>query len=441
MMRGYEGSVMRTDNLKNQKDKVSIIIPVYNGERYLKEAIDSALAQTYSNLEVIVINDGSVDRTEDIALSYGNKIRYFSKKNGGVASALNLGISVMQGEYFSWLSHDDIYLEDKIEKQMEILNNADNPNTIIWGNWLQKNMCTGQTNQIPPLYRFTIDQIQAETFPVLFGLINGCTLLIHKSHFKRVGVFDEKLTTAQDYDFWFRLMRGQKTIYVQEYTVVQRLHEQQGSNTIPEFTRNCEENHMKMSKALTDNEIECLFGGKYKFYYDMLFLSERNQWKECIKYYYSLLVNEKQEGRLINFFQKERRRLVLYCAGKNGMQLKYDLYMKGIDIDCFCDKKEEYHNKMLNGVICIPPQLLKKNDYIIVTKDYPEDIVFELKKQNFQNVIAYSRIAKELFMAVPIKKRVIQYYGESNIFIMGTKGISKDTENEKTKEKYDTIYC
>ena len=140
-MRGYEGSVMRTDNLKNQKDKVSIIIPVYNGERYLKEAIDSALAQTYSNLEVIVINDGSVDRTEDIALSYGNKIRYFSKKNGGVASALNLGISVMQGEYFSWLSHDDIYLEDKIEKQMEILNNADNPNTIIWGTWLQKNMC------------------------------------------------------------------------------------------------------------------------------------------------------------------------------------------------------------------------------------------------------------------------------------------------------------
>lgn len=414
-MMGYSGSVMRTDSLKNEKDKVSIIIPVYNGEKYLKEAIDSALAQTYSNLEVIVINDGSVDRTEEIALSYGDKIRYFSKENGGVASALNLGIMEMKGEYFSWLSHDDIYIENKIEKQMEILKNEDNPNTIIWGNWLQKNMCTNQTNQIPPLYRFTIDQIQTEIFPVLFGLINGCTLLIHKSHFKRVGLFDEKLTTAQDYDFWFRLMRGQKTVYLHEYTVVQRIHEQQGSNTIPEFTRNCEENHMKMSSALNDNEIERLFGGKYKFYYDMLFLSERNQWKECIKYYYSLFVNEKQKGQLINIQKEENSRLVLYCAGKNGLQLKYDLYMKGIDIDCFCDRKEEYHNKMINGVICISPQLLKKNDYIIVTKDYPEDIVSELKKQSFQNVIAYSELARKLFMAVPIKKRVIQYYEESNI--------------------------
>jgi glycosyltransferase involved in cell wall biosynthesis len=74
--------------------KVSIIIPVYNGSNFLKEAIDSAIAQTYKNIEIIVINDGSSDNgaTEKIAKSYGDKIRYFKKENGGVATALNLGI-------------------------------------------------------------------------------------------------------------------------------------------------------------------------------------------------------------------------------------------------------------------------------------------------------------------------------------------------------------
>ncbi len=91
--------------------KVSIVIPVYNGSDFLREAIDSALAQTYRNIEIVVVNDGSQDdgKTEHVALSYGNKIRYFSKPNGGVASALNRAIREMTGEYFSWLSHDDLY--------------------------------------------------------------------------------------------------------------------------------------------------------------------------------------------------------------------------------------------------------------------------------------------------------------------------------------------
>ena len=90
--------------------KVSIVIPVYNGSNFLAEAIDSALSQTYHNTEIIVVNDGSTDEgaTENIALSYGNKINYYLKKNGGVASALNFGIEKMSGEYFSWLLAETI---------------------------------------------------------------------------------------------------------------------------------------------------------------------------------------------------------------------------------------------------------------------------------------------------------------------------------------------
>ena len=107
--------------MKKSNPKVSIIIPVYNGSNYLKDAIDSALAQTYKNLEILVINDGSNDdgKTREIALSYKDKIRYFEKENGGASSAINLGIKEMKGEYFSWLSHDDMYYPNKVERQVE----------------------------------------------------------------------------------------------------------------------------------------------------------------------------------------------------------------------------------------------------------------------------------------------------------------------------------
>ena len=105
---------------KEFKPKVSIIIPVYNGENFLEQAINSALHQTYDNIEVIVINDGSNDKgkTEAIAKKYNDKIKYFYKENGGVASALNMALEKMSGDYFSWLSHDDLYYDDKIEKQI-----------------------------------------------------------------------------------------------------------------------------------------------------------------------------------------------------------------------------------------------------------------------------------------------------------------------------------
>lgn len=98
----------------------------------MREAIDSALNQTYKNIEVIVVNDSSKDNTEEIAQSYGDKIRYFSKENGGVATALNLAIKEAKGEYISWLSHDDVYYYYKIQKQIELLAKLEDKNTILF---------------------------------------------------------------------------------------------------------------------------------------------------------------------------------------------------------------------------------------------------------------------------------------------------------------------
>jgi glycosyltransferase involved in cell wall biosynthesis len=96
--------------------KVSIIIPVYNWSNYLSEAIESALAQTYKNIEILVINDWSNDNwaSEKIALSFGDKINYIYKENGWVATALNLWIEKASWEYISWLSRDNLYYSNKI---------------------------------------------------------------------------------------------------------------------------------------------------------------------------------------------------------------------------------------------------------------------------------------------------------------------------------------
>jgi glycosyltransferase involved in cell wall biosynthesis len=96
--------------------------PVYNGANYVGEAIESALAQTYRHVEVIVVNGGSTDHgaARAVAEGFGSAIRYIEQENGGVATALNTGIQAMRGELFSCLSHDDLYKPDKVARQADV---------------------------------------------------------------------------------------------------------------------------------------------------------------------------------------------------------------------------------------------------------------------------------------------------------------------------------
>ncbi len=209
--------------------KVSIIIPVYNGSNYLSEAIDSALAQTYANIEVIVINDGSNDhgKTRQIALSYGDKIRSFEKENGGVASALNFGVSVMTGEYFSWLSHDDLYFENKIEAQMNWYMNNDD--VILYSDFelVDENGTYLQTIDLSES-----SYLDFRVWITLKSSLNGCTLMIPRKCFGQCGLFDENLKTTQDYDLWFRMAEIFRFERVPVVTVKSRQHDQQGSKAM-----------------------------------------------------------------------------------------------------------------------------------------------------------------------------------------------------------------
>ncbi len=213
----------------NSSPKVSIVIPVYNGSNYLREAIDSALAQTYKNIEVIVINDGSSDegKTEAIAKSYGNEIKYYCKKNGGVASALNLGIKKMVGAYFSWLSHDDVYYPNKIERQIKYLSDENKYNFITYCDChiIDENSNIIRATTINKKYLKNI------YLTILSTSIGGCSLLIPKLCFETVGYFNEKLKYTQDNEMWLRIAKaGFDFKYGQEILLKTRIHSKQESN-------------------------------------------------------------------------------------------------------------------------------------------------------------------------------------------------------------------
>lgn len=268
--------------------KVSIVIPVYNGANYMREAIDSALNQTYGNIEVIVVNDGSRDdgATDEIARAYGEQIRYFEKPNGGVATALNFGIEKMTGEYFSWLSHDDMYTPYKIEKEIRCLREQEDSTTIIAEGFQiidESGKYLYRTN-ISDLY--TEAQLKDPVFLLLHGGIHGCGLLIHKSHFQRVGLFDPSLPTTQDYDLWFRMFRGQKICYMEEVNVLSRSHDEQGSKKqLSAHLDECDKLWIGMMDALSKKEKEDMSGSEYEFYRELWdFLQTKTIYKGAAQY-------------------------------------------------------------------------------------------------------------------------------------------------------------
>ncbi|MBP8708414.1 MAG: glycosyltransferase [Caldisericia bacterium] len=253
--------------------KVSIVIPVYNGSNYLKEAIDSALSQTYENTEVIVINDGSNDggKTDKICKSYGKKIRYFKKENGGVASALNMGLEKMEGEYFSWLSHDDIYYPNKIEDQIKLLDMLDNKNTILYSNveYIDENSKTIYKTEYENKY--SVDALSNGVFAVFYGYTNGCSMLISKKCFEEIGGFNEGLKTANDYEMWFRLFKKYPVRFTPQTLIRYRFHDNQGTKVVPEESRieESEKVWMRAIKALDIDEVESFGVEPVKFYYDL----------------------------------------------------------------------------------------------------------------------------------------------------------------------------
>ncbi len=185
------------------KPKVSVIIPAFNTERYLAEAIRSVLDQSYGDYEIIVVDDGSSDGTLDVARSFEPRIKALTKSNGGPASARNLAIRNSQGDYIAFLDSDDLWAPDKLEEQVAYLDK--NPAAgLVYGEAL---MFTGDGAD-----RIIGEKIGYTFNPsfrsLLFGdYIPNSTVVFRRACVDKVGLLNETLIEGEDYEYWMRVAK------------------------------------------------------------------------------------------------------------------------------------------------------------------------------------------------------------------------------------------
>jgi teichuronic acid biosynthesis glycosyltransferase TuaG len=202
--------------------KVSIIIPFYNCP-YIGQAIKSAINQTYKNLEIIVVDDGSTLHVEKID-PFRDKIIYIRKQNGGTASALNRGLQHATGKYFAWLSSDDMFVHNKIEKQLGFMQSVHSKLSYSAFKTIDS------TNKIVNEIRSRRIGVKAFQKVLLNGCpVNGCTVMAEIDLIKKAGWFDEKLKYTQDYEMWCRLSLHTVMHYLDEILVLYRVHPNMGS--------------------------------------------------------------------------------------------------------------------------------------------------------------------------------------------------------------------
>jgi len=199
---------------------VSVIIAVYNYGRYLREAIDSALRQTYPAYEVILVNDGSTDETEKIALSYGSQIRYHLQEHQGLGASKNQGVRLANGKYITFLDADDIWPEKRLDALMTpFLGDVDLEMTF-------GRLCSF----LSPEFAVKKENIFQRLAEPTNGICPG-TMLIKKTSFLKVGYFNSEWKVTEFLD-WYLLAKelNLKTGWVPDLVLERRLHE--NNNTL-----------------------------------------------------------------------------------------------------------------------------------------------------------------------------------------------------------------
>ena len=251
---------------------VSVVIPVYNGANFLAKAIDSALEQTYENIEIIVINDGASDdgATQAIIETYHPKIRSFSKPNGGVASALNLGIRAASGEFVSWLSHDDEYLPGKIQSQIDVLAKR-SMKSVVYGGYQLIDSKSRVIGTIDPAELIVPQKLEDPLYPLMRMLIHGCSLLIPREAFFDIGMFDESLVHTQDYTLWFEIFRAYGLVYDPNICTLSRIHINQSNKTVRGQISEGDALWIGFVSKLTTDEMTRMSGSEFEFYRELAY--------------------------------------------------------------------------------------------------------------------------------------------------------------------------
>ena len=200
-----------------QAKLVSIIIPTYNRQSWIKEALESVLCQSYSHYELIVVDDGSCDNTSNFLRSLDTPARYFFQSNQGPSAARNKGLDLSRGEWIAFLDSDDLWKPEKLKKQMEVLQKEPRFKVCYTDEiWIRN----GQFVNPRKRHAKVSGWIYPHCLPLC--IISPSSVIIHRSVFEEVGRFDTKLPVAEDYDLWLRISSHYEIKLLSQKLVVKR---------------------------------------------------------------------------------------------------------------------------------------------------------------------------------------------------------------------------
>jgi glycosyltransferase involved in cell wall biosynthesis len=196
---------------------VSVIIPVYNYDRYLGEAIESVLSQTYQHLEVIVVDDGSTDQSSEVARSFaGRGVRYCQQVHAGIGPARNKGVELARGDYFAFLDADDRWPQEKIELQLRAFE-SDSTLEMVFGQAVQL--------QNGPEWESGVKDRKLPAAGMVPGMVPG-TMLIKRASFLRVGKFQGDWKVGEFIDWYARAVELQiRSLVLPDLLLWRRIHD------------------------------------------------------------------------------------------------------------------------------------------------------------------------------------------------------------------------
>ena len=197
--------------------KVSVIIPTYNRARIVGEAIDSVLAQRYDDFELIVVDDGSTDGTEEVVASYLPRLTYINQEHQGVSAARNHGIASARGEYLSFLDSDDLWLREKLSTQMHFMESHPEYRICYTDEiWIRNGV---RVNPMKKHKKYS-GMIFEQCLPLC--IVSPSSVLIVRTLLDEVGTFDEGLEVCEDYDLWLRIAARYPIHFIEKPLIVKR---------------------------------------------------------------------------------------------------------------------------------------------------------------------------------------------------------------------------
>lgn len=265
-----------------QIPRVTIVMPVCNGGHYFRLALQSAIAQTYGNLEIVVVNDGSTDRgeTESIALEHASRIRYIRQENKGVAGALNTAIGAMTGDFFAWLSHDDIHLPHKTARQVAYHRRLGRPDSILFSDY---ELIDADGNPIGEVKQPHKTFLATPMLPLMNGYINGCTIFIPTAIIRAFGPFNESLRHTQDYNLWNKMLSQHEFFHQPETLVRYRVHPGQDSHKAGAAAEG-DTLWIHMLESRSETERVQLYGSQRRYFASLAEFLEHTPYKEAAAY-------------------------------------------------------------------------------------------------------------------------------------------------------------